>query len=384
MEKILTISVAAYNAAPTLGETLSSMCLDAHYMEKLEVIVTDDGSGDDTPQIAQEFMEKHPDTFRLISQENRGYGSSLENALARGRGLYFKVVDGDDKVDPRGLGSLLDRIAGFAEAEDLPDLIVTPFFTWRSRRDPGHGDRSSEDFAGDRIDNHPGLSSVPGPLENADLSRGLSIFEITCRRDLLLDAHPNFLHHCLYVDNELVMAVLLSSRTLCRLDRPVTVYRTDRPGQSMSRAVVGTRFEDIIKVCDVVFSMFTEKEKESSRAEAAGASCTGDLARASLTGGRREAAELLVSSMARLAWLSGLLSPHPLQSRSTLRKWDRALRMESPELFQVTQRSRIASAGRRADSLGFLVMSASFKIKNRISRPGQVVYFAKKNTARTE
>lgn len=377
MEKLLTISVAACNAAPTLGETLSSMCLNAHYMERLEVIVTDDGSGDDTPQIARGFVEKHPGTFRLISQENRGYGSSLENALARGRGLYFKVVDGDDKVDPRGLENLLDRIAGLAEADELPDLIVTPFFTWIS----GRSDRGG---VYQEIENHPGMSYAPVSLEEADLNRGLSIFEITCRRDLLLNAHPDFLHHCLYVDNELVMAVLLSSRTLCRLDRPVTVYRTDRPGQSMSRAVVGTRFEDIIRVCDRVFSMFTEKEKESSRAEAAGASCTGVLARASLTGGRREAAELLVSSMARLAWLSGLLSPHPLQSRSTLREWDRALRMESPELFQVTQRSRIASAGRRADPLGFLVMSASFKIKNRISRPGQVVYFAKKNTARTE
>ena len=377
MEKLLTISVAACNAAPTLGETLSSMCLDAHYMERLEVIVTDDGSGDDTPQIARGFVEKHPGTFRLISQENRGYGSSLENALARGRGLYFKVVDGDDKVDPRGLESLLDRIAGLAEEEELPDMIVTPFFTWIS----GRSDRGC---VYQKVENHPGLSSVPVSLEAADLSRGLSIFEITCRRDMLLEAHPDLLHRCLYVDNELVMAVLLSARTLCLLDRPVTVYRTDRPGQSMSQAVLGARFRDIMRVCDRVFYMFTEKEKERSRAGVIYASCSEDASRASLTGGRREAAELLVSSMARLAWLAGLLSPHPLRSRSILRKWERAIKMESPELFQVTQRSRIARAGRLAGPLGFLVMSASFKIKNRITHPGQVVYFAKKNTSEKE
>lgn len=374
MEKLLTISVAAYNAVPTLGETLSSMCLDAHYMEKLEVIVTDDGSGDDTAQIVQDFMEKFPGTFRLISQENRGYGSSLENALACGRGLYLKVVDGDDKVDPRGLESLLDRIQELRNTDGSPDLIVTPFFTWISGRSDCGG-------VYQKVENHPGLSSVPVFLEAAGLSRGLSIFEITCRRDVLLEAHPDFLHRCLYVDNELVMAVLLSARTLCLLDRPVTVYRTDRPGQSMSQAVLGARFRDIMRVCDRVFYMFTEKEKERSRAGVIYASCSEDASRASLTGGRREAAELLVSSMARLAWLAGLLSTHPLQSRSTLRKWERAIKMESPELFQVTQRSRIASAGRRAGPFGFLVMSASFKIKNRISRPGQVVYFAKKNTS---
>lgn len=377
MEKLLTISVAAYNAAPTLGETLSSMCLDAHYMEKLEVIVTDDGSCDNTPQIVQGFVEKHPGTFRLISQENKGYGSSLENAMVRGRGLYFKVVDGDDKVDPWGLESLLHRIAGLAEADELPDLIVTPFFTWISGR-------SERDCVYQKVENHPGLPSVPVSLEEADLSRGLSIFEITCRRNMLLEAHPDFLNRCLYVDNELVMAVLLSARTLCLLDRPVTVYRTDRPGQSMSQAVLGARFRDIIRVCDRVFYMFTEKEKEWSHSGVSGASCSEDASRASLAGGRREAAELLVSSMSRLAWLAGLLSPQPLRSRSTLRKWERALKVESPELFQVTQRSRIASAGRRAGPLGFLVMSASFKIKNRISRPGQVVYFAKKNTSEKE
>lgn len=388
MEKLLTISVAAYNVASTLGETLSSMCLDAHYMKKLEVIVTDDGSVDGTPQIAQGFVEKHPGTFRLISQENKGYGSSLENALAHGRGLYFKVVDGDDKVDPRGLERLLDRIrelAGYdpdpagqddldrrqgltgcrAGKGDLPDLILTPFFTWRSEVDFGNGQHSFSSREYKKVENHSGLSPVPVSIEAADLSRGLSIFEITCRRDMLLKVHPKFLHHCFYVDNELVMAVLIGADTLCRMDHPVTVYRTDRPGQSMSQDFLAGHFEDTVRVGRQVFSMYL-----------------GD--REHLSGGKREASELLVSSMARLEWLAGLLSPHPLRCRGTLRKRYRALRMESPDLFQVTQRSRIARAGRLAGPFGFLVLSASFKIKNRISRPGQVVYFAKKNTSEKE
>lgn len=60
MKKLLTISVAAYNAASTLEECLRSMCLDERHMDELEVIITDDGSTDQGPQIAQGFIEKYP------------------------------------------------------------------------------------------------------------------------------------------------------------------------------------------------------------------------------------------------------------------------------------------------------------------------------------
>ena len=269
------------------------------------------------------------------------------------------MVDGDDKVNTQGLESLLDRIEELNKLRGkIPDLIVTPFFTWRSRKE-------SPDDRYTIVENHTGLSPDPASIEESDLSRGLAIFEITCRRAMVLEACHNFPHHCFYVDNQLVMVVLLNTRTLCYLNSPVSIYRIDRPDQSMSQDFLASHFSDTVKISRLVFSMYLGKNED-------------------LKGGKKVAVELLISSMARLEWLTGLLSSRPLRCRRTLKKRYRAIQTDSPDLFHVTRRSRIARSGMEAGPLGFLVMSAFFKIEYRIFHWRQVVYFAKKNTSRTE
>ena len=68
MEKLLTVSVAAYNGAATLQKALES-CLvaDESLQALLDVIIIDDGSTDGTAALAQAFVQVHPGSFRLVS-----------------------------------------------------------------------------------------------------------------------------------------------------------------------------------------------------------------------------------------------------------------------------------------------------------------------------
>ena len=63
MEKLLSVSVAAYNVERYLEKTLES-CVIPKGMEVLEVIVVNDGSKDRTADIAQQYVDRWPDTFR--------------------------------------------------------------------------------------------------------------------------------------------------------------------------------------------------------------------------------------------------------------------------------------------------------------------------------
>ena len=63
--KILTVSVAAYNVSAYIRKNLDS-CIVPEIMDDLEVIVVDDGSKDNTAQIVQEYVDRYPNTFRLI------------------------------------------------------------------------------------------------------------------------------------------------------------------------------------------------------------------------------------------------------------------------------------------------------------------------------
>ena len=62
MEKTLTISVACYNVGQFLRKTLDSL-IAPEIMDELEVLVVNDGSSDDTAEIAREYEEKYPQTF---------------------------------------------------------------------------------------------------------------------------------------------------------------------------------------------------------------------------------------------------------------------------------------------------------------------------------
>lgn len=89
--KILSFVIPAYNSRAFLDKCIQSM-LSPEVLEKIEIIVVNDGSTDDTAAVAR----KYP--VRLINQENRGHGGALNAGCAAATGKYLKVVDADDWV----------------------------------------------------------------------------------------------------------------------------------------------------------------------------------------------------------------------------------------------------------------------------------------------
>ena len=71
MEKILSVSVAAYNVENFIRTNLDSF-VNSEVREDIEVLVTDDGSKDNTPNIVAEYEEKYPGVVKLIKQKNAG------------------------------------------------------------------------------------------------------------------------------------------------------------------------------------------------------------------------------------------------------------------------------------------------------------------------
>ena len=120
-DKLLTIVVPSYNASKYLDFNLQSF-LRPSVPEKLEVIVVDDGSTDETARIADVYHEKYSDTIKVVHKENGGHGSGINAGLRAATGKYFKVVDADDWVDHEALERLLDYIASFDVADADSDI----------------------------------------------------------------------------------------------------------------------------------------------------------------------------------------------------------------------------------------------------------------------
>jgi len=99
----VSVLICTYNGARTLGETCAAVA-QLDYPD-VEVIVVDDGSNDDSPQIA----ERHG--FRVISTDNRGLSSARNTALAAASGEIVAFIDDDAMPDPQWLTYLVDTFA---------------------------------------------------------------------------------------------------------------------------------------------------------------------------------------------------------------------------------------------------------------------------------
>lgn len=124
MEKILSISVAAYNIEKFIKQNIESF-IDSEVKEKIEVIITDDGSKDNTPNIVKEYERKYPGIIRLIQQPNAGPGSTINSGLKHANGKYFRMVDGDDWVNTENLKLYIN----FLEKTDV-DMVITNYCTY--------------------------------------------------------------------------------------------------------------------------------------------------------------------------------------------------------------------------------------------------------------
>ena len=91
----ISVLMGIYNCAATLADAIDSI-LNQTYTD-WELILCDDGSTDNTYQIAREYLTRYPSKIKLISNEmNMGLNYSLNRCLEISCGKYIARQDGDD------------------------------------------------------------------------------------------------------------------------------------------------------------------------------------------------------------------------------------------------------------------------------------------------
>ena len=87
-----SIIVPAFNRADELQDLLSSISQLDFPKDNFEVIVSDDGSTDNTKQLVQSFIEKDLYNLRFITQENKGPGAARNHAMEKANSSFFIFI----------------------------------------------------------------------------------------------------------------------------------------------------------------------------------------------------------------------------------------------------------------------------------------------------
>ena len=231
MEKLLTVSIAAYNVADYIRNTLDSVIHPA-CIDLMEILVVDDGGTDETLSIVKEYEKKYPNSVFGIHKDNGGYGSVINTSIRRATGKYFKQLDGDDWFETDNMPAFLDLLSRVDA-----DYVVTPM-------------RMVNESDGSEVirDYFEHIAEGTYFFDDMDF-QSISPMHCSCfRTKLLQEQNITITEHCFYTDVELVNRPLPYLNTICVFHLPIYVYCVGREGQSVSKTGIRKHYKEHEKV----------------------------------------------------------------------------------------------------------------------------------------
>ncbi len=121
----ISVVVPAHNSSRWIEATLTSVAAQSIDADLFEIIVVDDGSTDDTAEIAERFLGAGSTQWTLVRQANAGPSRARNVGVQIARGSWIQFLDADDLLDPEKL-KIQWEFASEASAEAA--VIISP---WR-------------------------------------------------------------------------------------------------------------------------------------------------------------------------------------------------------------------------------------------------------------
>jgi dolichol-phosphate mannosyltransferase len=129
--RTLSIIVPAYNESHAIEGVVANIKAAASCLDGFEILIVDDGSTDDTGEIADRLAREHPEVTVIHQPQNSGFAAAYGAGLARARLEYVTFLPGDNEV---ALGSITNIFKAVGTADLVVPYHATPWNrTWYRR-----------------------------------------------------------------------------------------------------------------------------------------------------------------------------------------------------------------------------------------------------------
>lgn len=125
MKIIFSVIIPAYNVAGYIEGCLDSILAQTY--QDYEILLIDDGSTDQTPEIADAYAKKDK-RIQVIHKENEGVSAARNTGIEHARGTYFLFFDGDDFVEPYCMEELYQLVT-----EKKVDTILYGYYRYENK-----------------------------------------------------------------------------------------------------------------------------------------------------------------------------------------------------------------------------------------------------------
>lgn len=244
MEKTINISIIipVYNVEKYLEKCLQSVVKQID--TRVEVIIINDGSTDESPQICERYCKKYENIF-LFDQENQGLSMARNNGINRARGRYLLFLDADDFLTEGILKCLEPVLSDVDFVLGKKDLYI---------ENSSHYVKSELDY-----------TQLQGNFNSCEIFQMLSknnkfwftVSMLVIKREFLLQNNLYFIEGIYHEDEMWVPLVFCKSNSFKIIDKSIYFYRIGRSGsitntlnikREFDRILIADEYDELIRV----------------------------------------------------------------------------------------------------------------------------------------
>lgn len=245
MNKLLSIVVPVYKVEKYIDKCLSSLIVPKEQMELLDVVVVNDGTPDQSAEMARVYEKKYLGVFRVIDQENRGHGGAWNHGTELAQGKYLFYLDSDDWLETSELCKLIEFLKGCNT-----DLVMVDNKKYYAETDQYEDTNRHVELETGKVYDVDAFDWIAtGHGYNMTYAH-----DTIYRTEMLQKYLPLYCEKVMYDDVALQGMPIAIASTFVYVKLNIYRYYIGRPGQSFDpkvRAVRGA--DDVSKVLDFYF-----------------------------------------------------------------------------------------------------------------------------------
>lgn len=249
--KLLSIAIPCYNSAAYMRKCIDSLLPGG---EDVEIIIVNDGSSDNTMDIAEEYRERFPAIIKVVNKENGGHGSAVNVGIEQARGLYFKVVDSDDWVSQSAYIQILDKLKELLKSGKSIDMLISNFVYEKEGEKRKKVMKYHHALPQDEI-------FTWKDVRHFRVGQYILMHSVIYRTNLLRDCGLKLPENTFYVDNIFVFHPLPYVKTMYYMDVNFYRYFIGRADQSVNEQVMIRRIDQQIKVNKLLVDYYVAEKQ---------------------------------------------------------------------------------------------------------------------------
>ncbi len=232
-----------YNVEKYLKECVDSIL--AQTFNDYEVILVNDGSTDSSPEICDEYVEKHSQ-IKVVHKQNGGQSTARNRGFGEAEGEYIVFLDSDDFICDHDFLKCL-----YEKTKNKPDIISYKYCKFYDDKK----EFGSCNYTFGDIGDHEDIATQMEKLVRKD-AFFCSAWSKAVRRELLEENDIKFDENSRCEDMDWYFNVITKAETMAFLDKTIIAYRQRENSVTAQKSL--KTFDDFIKFLDTWYPKIKE------------------------------------------------------------------------------------------------------------------------------